>query len=393
MNRYIKRQIEKVILKACKYSPVIVVTGPRQSGKSTMLTHLFPKYNYITFDSSDLRMSAKNDPQMFIENLAKPVIIDEIQYVPEIIPYIKIYTDKYTASLKNKEIAGSFILTGSQTFTMMAGLTESLAGRIALFELFPFSLSELDKYPLKVIDFYKQMIKGFYPAPNVFSINPSEYYGDYVSTYVERDVRQILNVKDINSFQKFMQILAARVGNMLNISDVAKDCAISHITAKNWLSILETSRIIYLLKPYFANITKRLVKTPKIYFTDTGLLSYLLRYKDADTLLSGAVSGAIFENMAIMEAVKRNSNNKSGNDFYFYRDNNGVEIDLVIDKGQDVSLYEIKAAKTLKSDMAKNLSLADIKSSKKFLLSFNETAIPIAKGVTAIPWKDFEKNL
>jgi predicted AAA+ superfamily ATPase len=393
MNRYIKRQIEKVILEACKHSPIIAVTGPRQSGKSTMLKHLFAKYNYVTFDSSDLRMSAKNDPQMFIETLAKPVIIDEIKYAPEIIPYIKIYVDKYATSLKNKEIAGNFILTGSQTFTMMAGLTESLAGRISLFELLPFSFKELGKQSFNVTECYRQMVRGFYPAANVSSINPSQYYGDYVSTYLERDVRQILNIKDINSFQKFLQVLAARVGGMLNISDIAKDCAISHITAKNWLSILEASRIIYLLKPYFANITKRLVKTPKVYFTDTGLLAYLLRYKDADTLLAGAVSGAVFENMAVIEAVKYSNNNKSGNNFYFYRDNNGVEIDLVIDKGQNINLYEIKAAKTLKTEMAKNLSLADIKASKKFLLSFNETVMPIAKDVTAISWKDFEKSL
>ncbi|MDR3257024.1 MAG: AAA family ATPase [Endomicrobium sp.] len=176
MSQYITRQIEQKILKAAKYSPVLAVTGPRQTGKSTMLKYLFPKYNYISFDSADLRASAKNDPQMFVENLKKPVIVDEIQYAPEIIPYIKIYVDKYTTTLRNKEVAGNFILTGSQVFTMMAGLTESLAGRIALFELLPFSFGELGKNPIKTVDFYKQLLKGFYPITNTSPRDPNEYY-------------------------------------------------------------------------------------------------------------------------------------------------------------------------------------------------------------------------
>jgi predicted AAA+ superfamily ATPase len=187
--------------------------------------------------------------------------------------------------------------------------------------------------------------------------------------------------------------LAARVGNMLNIADIAKDCLISHSTAKSWLSILETSRIVYLLKPYFKNITKRVVKTPKIYFTDTGLLSHLLRYKAPETLLAGPMSGAVFENMVIIEAFKHNNNTKSGDNFYFYRDNNGVEVDLVIDKGQSFNLYEIKASKTLKTEMAKNLSLVSINPSKKFVLSFNENTIPLTKNVIAISWSDFINNL
>jgi predicted AAA+ superfamily ATPase len=188
----------------------------------------------------------------------------------------------------------------------------------------------------------------------------------------------------------FIQALAARVGNLLNIQDIARDCSISHATAKNWLSVLTTSRIIYLLMPYFKNITKRVVKTPKIYFTDTGLLTHLLRYKDAETLFAGAVSGNVFENMIIMEALKYINNTKSGDNLYFYRDNNYVEIDLIVDKEQSFNMYEIKASKTLKSEMAKNLIVVNLYSSKKFLISFNETKIPLNKETIGIPWWDFE---
>ena len=391
--KYIKREIEAKIIAAEKYSPVLAVTGPRQTGKSTMLRHLFPKHNYISFDSSDFRASAKNDPQMFVENLKKPAIIDEIQYAPEIIPYIKIYVDGYTTALKNEEIAGKFILTGSQAFTMTAGLTESLAGRIALFELLPFSFSELNIKTTQTLACYKQLLKGFYPVPNIANMKPVEYYGDYLSTYIERDVRQILNIKDIGAFQTFVQVLAARAGGMLNIANLARDCAISHVTAKNWLAILAASRIIYLLEPYFRNTTKRAVKTPKIYFTDTGLLAHLLRYKDAETLLSGPMSGNIFENMVVMEAMKNNNNAKEGNNFYFYRDNNGIEVDLIINGGQFINLYEIKASKTLKPEIARNMDLAPIKADKKFVLSLNNNSMPLSKDVKAIFWSDFKNTL
>ena len=386
MVRYIERTLEQNLKKAAKYAPVIAVTGPRQTGKSTLLRHLFPRYKYVSFDAADLRLSAKNDPQLFVENLRKPVIIDEIQYVPEILPYIKIHVDRYTTKLKNSKIAGTFLLTGSQVFTLMAGLTESLAGRIALFELPPFSLIELGKKPYKPLDCYRQIIKGFYPVPNTSKYSPKDYYGDYLATYVERDVRQIINIKEVTVFQTFLQVLAARAGNLLNIQDVARDCAISHATAKNWLSVLENSRIIYLLKPYHRNITKRVVKTPKIYFTDTGLLSHLLKYKDAETLSAGAASGMIFENMVVMEFLKLNNNTKAGWDFYFYRDNNGVEIDLIIDKGNMFELYEIKSSKTLRTEMSKGLSAVELNPCRKFVLSFNENTMPLTSNVTAVPW-------
>jgi predicted AAA+ superfamily ATPase len=285
----------------------------------------------------------------------------------------------------------------------MAGVTESLAGRAGLFELRPFSFDELGEKPRTMPDCFEQMLRGFYPVPNTEKTDTKAFYGAYLSLYIERDVRQIQNIKDISAFEVFLQILAARAGNLLNVSDLALNCGLSQVTCKAWLSILENSRIIYLLRPWFRNSAKRLIKSPKIYFTDTGLLAYLLKYSNAKNLLASPAAGALFENMVIMEFLKRKMNKRLASDLYFYRDSNGVEVDLVIDSGASVALYEIKASKTVRSDMTKALKAADFsdfgkaagsgadsvgKSApvKKFLLSFHENRMPLGGGITALPW-------
>jgi predicted AAA+ superfamily ATPase len=390
MKTYIHRNIEKELLRLKGQFPVILLTGPRQTGKSTLLARLFPRYQYLSFDDSSLRLAAKRDPALFVETLRKPVIIDEIQYAPEILPYIKIDIDR-------KRENGRFMLTGSQIFNLMAGLSESLAGRTALFELLPFSFEELEsaqkrKSPrgrmpwYSPLGCYRQILRGFYPVPNTEHTDTSAFYGAYLSLYIERDLRQIQNIKDITAFETFLQILAGRAGGLLNISDLARDCGLSHATAKNWLSILESSRIIYLLRPWSRNVSKRLVKSPKLYFTDTGLLCYLLKYPNAETLLAGPASGAVFENMIVMEFLKNKLNRGLRGDLYFYRDSNGVEIDLLIDEGASVSLWEIKAAKTIKAEMAKPLGQAPFKDAKKHILSLYETPLPVSPGVQALPW-------
>ena len=234
---------------------------------------------------------------------------------------------------------------------------------------------------------------GFYPVPNTEKTDINAFYGAYLSLYIERDVRQVQNIKDIYAFQVFLQILAGRAGNLLNVASLAQDCGLAQATCKTWLSILENSRIIYSLRPWYMNMSKRLIKSPKIYFTDTGLLAYLLKYPDFQTLHAGPAMGAIFENMIIMEFLKKKFNFRLNSDIYFYRDSNGVEVDLVVDEGLSVSLYEIKAAKTLRSEMTKGLSLIDSagmfgKSGKvnKYLLSFHENRFPLDKNVTALPW-------
>ena len=378
--KYISRSIEPHIQKAARQFPAVAVIGARQTGKSTMLRHVFPKHNYITFDDPDVLFTAKTDPALFTANLIPPIIIDELQYAPEILPYIKIQID-------NNQKNGAYILTGSQIFTLMSGLTETLAGRIALFELWAFSYSELNKIPHSPRSCYRQIFKGFYPRPNVQTTDLRLFYGSYIATYIERDVRQVQNVKDISTFQVFLQQLAARAGQLLNIQDIVRDCGIAHATAKSWLSILEASRIVYLLRPYFQNITKRIVKMPKLYFTDTGLLTYLLKYHDAETLMSGPSAGAVFENMVIIDVLKTLSNTGSGADIYFYRDSNKNEVDLIVNKGREFDLYEIKSGKTVKPSIANNLLRIDLKPAQKFILSFNETELILGNGIVkAMPW-------
>ncbi len=376
---YIHRTLEAVLLKAVKQFPSLVLTGPRQTGKSTLLKQLFPEYNYITLDDINVRSIAKQDPALFVSTLKLPVIIDEIQYLPELLNYIKIHID-------NDRVNGRFLLTGSQMFNVMQGMSETLAGRVALFELLPLSFQELGTVPTAPMGCYEQILKGFYPTPNTQDIDLQLFYGGYLATYVERDVRQIKNIQDIASFQRFLSLLASRVGNLLNIQSLANDCGLSVPTIKSWLSILESSRIIYLLKPYYQNMGKRLVKTPKVYFTDTGLLTYLLRYKTADTLLAGPMAGAVFENMVIIEALKENLYNRLGYELYFYRDSNQVEADLVIDTGHLFELYEIKATQTIQPAFAKNLKLIDINPCIKKVLTLNEQTLPLKQDIIAEPW-------
>ena len=377
--RYIHRTIEKLLLKAVKQFPAVVLTGPRQTGKSTLLKQLFPKYNYVTLDDINIRTIAKQDPALFISTLKTPVVLDEIQYLPELLSYIKIHIDK-------ERVNGRFLLTGSQMFNVMQGMSETLAGRVALFELLPLSYSELGQIPEAPLACYEQILKGFYPVPNTQETDLQIFYGSYLSTYIERDVRQIKNIQDISSFQRFLSLLAGRTGNLLNIQGLANDCGISVPTVKSWLSVLETSRIIYLLRPYYRNMGKRLIKSPKVYFTDSGLLSYLLRYKTAETLLSGPMAGAVFENMVIMEVLKENLYNRSGYELYFYRDSNQIEADLLIDKNEKFELYEIKASQTISTAFAKNLELIDIKPSVKKVLTLSPNNLPLSEKITAEPW-------
>ena len=380
--KYLPRIIERELKKIHSQFPVTLLTGPRQTGKSTLLRHLFPGFQYITFDDSSLRLSARNDPSGFVESLQLPVIIDEVQYAPEILPFIKFHVDKNRRN-------GTFIFTGSQVFNLMAGITESLAGRACLFELLPFSFSELGKNPKTISACSEQIMRGFYPVPNTEKTDIRAFYGAYLSLYIERDVRQIMNIKDISTFELFLQMLAVRAGNLLNVSSLAQDCGISQSTCKNWLSILENSRIIYLLRPWFRNFGKRLIKSPKIYFSDTGLLAHLLKIPNAKSLSDSHAMGMIFENMVVIEFLKRKLNKRLSSDLFFYRDSNGVEVDLLLDDGFSLSLYEIKASRTLRSDMSRSLMLLDspvFKKAKKHIVSFHENRVPLGKGITALPW-------
>ena len=383
-RKYIHRQLEPLLLEAATQFPAIVLTGPRQTGKSTLLQHIFSSHHYISLDDPILRQSAKEDPALFLENYPPPCIIDEIQYVPELFPYIKMEIDK------KRDLSGQYILTGSQIFPLMRGLTESLAGRIAVFELYGFSLDEFPENGNNISMLFERIFTGTYPDPLVHKVNRNLFYSSYLQTYLERDIRQIQNVQDLSQFQHFLELLSGRVGSLLNLSEISKELGISQPTVKRWLSLLENSRIIYLLRPYFKNLSKRIIKSPKPYFMDTGLLSYLLKYPDSKTLASGPLGGAMLENFIISEVIKHKTNRNIPFEIYFYRDSNKNEIDLVIDRGYKQDLCEIKLNKSIQKKHYKQLQKLKgmFTDPSLYLISAFDRGILLAEDVKNLPaWK------
>lgn len=382
---YIHRFIESSLLARAKEFPAVVLTGPRQTGKSTTLRQIFPLYRYVSMDNPLTRNLAVKDPELFLENNKPPLIIDEIQYTTELLPYLKIQIDK------NREKNGSYILTGSQIFNLMEGISETLAGRAVLFELLGFSFEELMKHKLvgkTAKDCFRFIYKGFFPEPCVHNAELNAFYGSYIQTYLERDIRQIRSVHDLRLFQQFLELLAARVGSLLNLNEIAKECAISNTTAKSWLSLLESTRIVYLLRPYFKNISKRVIKSPKIYFTDTGLLAYILKYPDERTLQSGPIAGSLFENMLVVEILKNKFNTLKRFELYFYRDSNNNEVDLLLDFGFKTTLIEAKLTKSLQERHWGTLSRLQktLKASNAYVISLAEDEITVKKNIYTLPW-------
>lgn len=388
---YIKRKLEEFLSKALKQFPACLITGPRQAGKSTLLRNFLKSYTYVSLDDPIIASLAKNDPNLFLSTYKAPVIIDEIQYAPELLRYLKILIDQ------DRHSYGQYVLTGSQVFSLMKGVSESLAGRIAIFELLPLSWEELEstipetKFNEKLLA--KHIIQGFYPE---FYRNPGLdgqlWFGSYVSTYVERDVRNIKSITDLSRFQTFISLLAARAGQLLNISEVSKECGITQPTAKSWLSILESTYLIYLLKPFHNNLTKRLVKSQKLYFVDTGLLCYLTGILNEEQFLRSPNRGHIFENMVIMEYRKQYMLKNNRAQFFFFRTSSGVEVDLVILNGSQIDAYEIKFAKTLSKNMSLSLSLFKKEHSCRFtnVLSLHKDEFPLSHDIKAIHWSKIE---
>lgn len=390
MTKYYHRSIESLLKKALTDFPVVVITGARQTGKSTMLRNFLPEFRYITLDDPIQRQIIKEDPRSVLSNPDKPLIIDEIQYAPEILSYIKIVVDG------SRERKGHFVLTGSQHFNMMAGITESLSGRAAILTLPAFSVTE---YHLENLqnpkECYMAILKGFYPEPLIHGIDISLFYGSYLQTYLERDVRQISDISNINLFQTFITQLAARSGSVINLNEISKECGIAFNTAKKWLAILQASGIVYLLKPYFRNIQKRVIKSPKIYFTDTGLMSYILKYQNADTLYAGPSSGSFYETFIVNEFLKFKYNYNAAFDMYFYRDSNGNETDIIMESGGRFFLFEIKAAETLRLEHTRNLSrqLKLFPGSKGYLLGFYEEDLKLNDKVIVTNWTNLFRIL
>ncbi len=390
-RRYVTRWLEPELKAAAAEFPVVLLTGPRQSGKSTLLQHVFSDANYLTLDDPLLRKLALDDPRLFLENAGSACIIDEIQYAPELLSYIKMEVDR------DRGRTGRFILTGSQHFPMMQDAGESLAGRVAIFELLPFAWREAGlEGTLRVADCFKVLYKGFYPDPLVHGVDRNRYYGSYLQTYIERDIRQMTAVQDLRRFQEFIELLAARAGGLLNLNEVAKECGISVPTAKRWLSLLESSRIVFLLRAFHRNVSKRVIKSPKLYFADTGLLAYLLRYPDAGTMWSGPMAGAFFENFMVVEALKRQRHRRATYELYFYRDSNRNEIDLVVEYGRRYLLLEIKLSKTPRAgdaDGLKRLIEPFGQEAQGAVLAFVDAAITVSPQVRILPWSQLDALL
>ncbi len=331
-----------------KLYPVVSVTGPRQSGKTTIVKQTFPNYRYFSLEDIDIRNFAINDPKGFLGNAEDGMIIDEIQRVPELFSYIQNIVDS-----SNK--TGMFIITGSQNFLLMENITQTLAGRIAILKLLPFSNHELIQAKLISTNFKTQLFKGAYPRIYDKNIPSEDFYPFYIQTYIERDVKQIRNISNQNTFIRFLKMCAGRVGQLLNITDLANACGVTQITAKSWLSVLEASYIVYFLQPHHKNYNKRLVKMPKMYFYDTGLVSSLLGIKDKNQVQSHYLYGALFENFVINEFQKFYYNRVIEPELYFWRDKNGKEIDLIIETPDKLMPIEIKAGETFADDYLKNL--------------------------------------
>ena len=344
----IPRRLAPIIKKQQSRFPVIAITGPRQSGKTTLLRELFKEYRYISLENPNTRSFASEDPVGFLDQYDQKVIIDEAQRVPKIFSYIQSKVDE------NRKM-GQFILSGSQNFHLLAGITQSLAGRVALFKLLPLDIGELKAAKLLSETSLSAALAGSYPAIYDREIEPGIFYSNYVQTYIEKDVTELLQVRNMKLFRTFIGLCAGRAGQLLNYSALANECDIAVNTAKTWLSLLESSYIIFTLQPYHENFNKRLVKTPKLYFYDTGLLCYLLRIRSVDDLSDNRLKGQIFENMIVAEYHKMNHHLHMQKDFHYWQDSQGHEIDLFVKGFRSYDLFEIKATQTISSNLFKEM--------------------------------------
>ncbi|MDF3055615.1 MAG: ATP-binding protein [Gammaproteobacteria bacterium] len=404
MPSHIKRTLESVIKQTSDAFKVLLLSGPRQVGKTTLLQEVQKKKrSYVTLDDLNERIAAQQDPASFIDRLQLPVLIDEVQYAPNLFSYIKIKIDQ-------EKQPGLFWLTGSQQFEMMKNVTESLAGRVAILNLQGISLAEeqarrnsapflpelallknrqKQSQILTLPEVYHKIWRGSYPDMVVQDgKNWERFYGSYVSTYIQRDVQNYLNIRDTAAFHKFMQIAAARTGQLINYTDMARDVGVSEVTVKSWLYALEASGIVYQLQPYFNNRTKRLIKTPKLYFMDTGLCVFLSGWLTADVLERGAMAGAILETYAVSEIIKSYLHNGRRLQLYFYRDKEKREVDLLIEQNGTLYPVEIKKTGSIQRDFFKGfdfLAGLNMPIGHGCVLCFVNSLIPLSKEVDAVP--------
>ena len=347
---YINRELSGVIKEAARYFSVITITGPRQSGKTTLIRNEFKQLSYYSLENLDVRSYAQNDPVAFLNQHPEGMILDEVHNAPNLLSYIQGIVDEHPER--------KFILSGSSQFAMLRKVAQSLAGRTAVFELLPLSYSEIrDRAEDKPLD--DLLFEGFYPAIYAERNIPKFLYPSYIKTYLDKDVRDLLQIKDMMQFHTFIRLCAGRIGSLFKVSELANEIGVSSHTITSWLSVLQASYIVTLLPPYFENSRKRLTKTPKLYFTDTGLACHLLGIESVQQLARDKMRGALFENFIIMEAMKRRYNQGKESNLYFYRDSHQNEIDLILKSSSGLYGIEIKSAMTYDADFEKTLKQMD----------------------------------
>lgn len=350
----IPRNLRTKLVALARKFPVVTVTGPRQAGKTTLCRAVFPKKDYVSLEAPDIREYAASDPRGFLADHARGAILDEVQRAPELLSYLQEEVDR-------RPTPGRFVLTGSANFALLQSVSQSLAGRTALLHLLPLALDEVRRFPGAKLDLNRALWSGSYPAVFDRKLDPTDWYSGYVGTYVERDVRQILKVGDLNAFQTFLRLCAGRSAQLLNLSSLAADSGITHNTARAWISVLEASFIAFRLPPLHANLAKRLVKTPKLHFYDAGLLCYLLGIRSPDHLAAHPLRGAVFESWAVSEILKARLHRGLSPNLFFYRDRKGLEVDVVVERGGDLVAAEIKSGRTVAGDFFPPLeSFADL---------------------------------
>ncbi len=379
---YVPRLIENILSDASKTFPAVVISGPRQSGKTTLLKNFVKKATFITLDDPNFRALLSENPVDYLDSLKKPVVIDEIQYMPGLTRSIKILIDR-------DRTPGNWFISGSQQFSVMKSISESLAGRAAILSLPTFTYSERKVQR----DLGPYLLESSYPEPLLHKkINQDLWYSSYLQTYLERDVRAMMNVANLHDFEQFIRLLASRAATQLNYSSLSNDLGISVPTVKRWISILEASYIIYLLPPFYKNYGKRLIRSPKLYFLDTGLVDYLIGIKDESFLLSGPMAGAIFENAVISEIVKKEYARGIKPELYYWRSQSGKKIDLLMPARGIITPFEIKISSTIKPLFYKNLQYwlnLSGQNSTGCLLTNCSQSLPLPQNIKNLYWKDY----
>ncbi len=383
----IPRDAAKSLLRFSNHYPVMTVTGPRQSGKTTLVRATFPEKPYVSLEDPDELEAAKADPRGFLARYPDGAILDEAQKCPDIFSYLQSHVD-----LDGRP--GRFILTGSQQFGLLSKISQSLAGRTGIIQLLPFSMAELETANILTSDLNGLLFKGMYPPVYDRDIPPPNWYAAYMMTYIERDLRQLINVRDLSMFQRFVRMCAARTGQLLNLSSLANDCGITHNTARAWFSVLEASYLVFALPPYYRNFSKRLVKTPKIYFYDTGLVAWLLGIQNPEQLSIHPMRGALFEALIIAELIKNRQNQGIPGNLYFWRDSTGNEIDVIIEAGDKMMPLEIKSGQTVTPDFFTGLQKwLKLSGSEKGWLVYGGRQPQTRQNVEVIPWRLLPRSM